>query len=223
MIVTPGYAPMEQYTVNETQGPSTDLYAVGACLLFCLTGSSPIDALKRSISVQSDEPDPLEPMLAGLAARSNGGAEMAETLRRLLQPRAEQRPQSAGEVLQRLNAHPIATPATMPASDPSQNTVLIQPAKPAVVDLAAMRSIPSKLVEPMRQHLQATVGDRATQVLFAAIRSAKNAQDLLDRISEQLAGEPQRERVVGGIARMLDQAARGVAIESAAGRSSESP
>ena len=34
VVVTPGYAPMEQYTTNEIQGPSTDLYAVGACMLF---------------------------------------------------------------------------------------------------------------------------------------------------------------------------------------------
>ena len=214
MIVTPGYAPMEQYTVSEIQGPSTDLYAVGACLLFCLTGSSPIDALKRTIAAQSNEPDPLEPMLAGLDVRSNGGAGMAEILRRLLQPRADQRPQSAGEVLQRLNAQPAS--ATMTASDPSQSTVLIQPAQPSATGLAAMRSIPSKLVEPMRQHLQATVGDRATQILFAAIRSAKSAQDLLDRISVQIADEPRRDQVIGGLARMLGQAARGIAVEAAA-------
>src|SRR5437899_3093273 len=37
-IVTPGYAPLEQYHVNGNQGPWTDLYAMGAVLYWIVTG-----------------------------------------------------------------------------------------------------------------------------------------------------------------------------------------
>lgn len=46
-IVTPGYAPMEQYSGEVAQGPWTDLYAMAGVLLRALTGKSPPDAVSR--------------------------------------------------------------------------------------------------------------------------------------------------------------------------------
>lgn len=45
-VVTPGYAPLEQYGLGE-QGPWTDLYALGATLYWCVTGKKPPDAELR--------------------------------------------------------------------------------------------------------------------------------------------------------------------------------
>jgi hypothetical protein len=42
-----GFSPEEQYRANGRQGPWTDVYAVGATLYQCLTGSKPPDALER--------------------------------------------------------------------------------------------------------------------------------------------------------------------------------
>jgi serine/threonine protein kinase len=48
VILTPGYAPLEQYGESEQQqGPWTDLYALGATLIHCLTGKPPRDAAWR--------------------------------------------------------------------------------------------------------------------------------------------------------------------------------
>jgi class 3 adenylate cyclase len=46
-LVTPGYAPFEQYTAKSEQGPWTDLYALGGVLFFAVTGENPPDALTR--------------------------------------------------------------------------------------------------------------------------------------------------------------------------------
>jgi hypothetical protein len=46
-IVSPGYAPFEQYTTTKQQGPWSDLYSVGGVLFFLVTGRSPPDALTR--------------------------------------------------------------------------------------------------------------------------------------------------------------------------------
>ena len=46
-IVTPGYAPFEQYTTSKQQGPWSDIYSLGGVLFYLVTGHSPPDALTR--------------------------------------------------------------------------------------------------------------------------------------------------------------------------------
>ncbi|MFO1326290.1 MAG: HAMP domain-containing protein [Rubrivivax sp.] len=47
VVVTPGYAPLEQYGAGE-QGPWTDLYALGATLYWVVAGRKPPDAEARA-------------------------------------------------------------------------------------------------------------------------------------------------------------------------------
>jgi serine/threonine protein kinase len=46
-ILTPGYAPLEQYSGEGKQGPWTDLYAMGGVLYRAVTGKNPPDAVTR--------------------------------------------------------------------------------------------------------------------------------------------------------------------------------
>jgi Protein kinase domain len=46
-IVSPGYAPFEQYTTSKQQGPWSDIYSLGGVLYFLVTGHSPPDAITR--------------------------------------------------------------------------------------------------------------------------------------------------------------------------------
>lgn len=46
-IVTPGYAPIEQYSTKGNQGPWTDVYAAAAVAYKMLTGDTPDDATER--------------------------------------------------------------------------------------------------------------------------------------------------------------------------------
>jgi serine/threonine protein kinase len=46
-IVTPGYAPLEQYTSTGNQGPWTDIYALSGVMYRAVTGANPPDAVSR--------------------------------------------------------------------------------------------------------------------------------------------------------------------------------
>ena len=46
-LVTPGYAPFEQYSSGAPQGPWTDIYAMGGVLFYAVTGRNPPDAIAR--------------------------------------------------------------------------------------------------------------------------------------------------------------------------------
>lgn len=56
-IITPGYAPFEQYTEEGDQGPWTDFYGLAAVIYFLLVGEKPPDAARR---MQRDPYVPLE-------------------------------------------------------------------------------------------------------------------------------------------------------------------
>ena len=100
LIVTPGYAPMEQYTRDERQGPWSDLYALGATLFHCLVGHPPMAAPDRFSRRVEDRPDPIGQQLRTLDQPLS--PPLLELLEDLLAVVISERPQCAEDVLARL-------------------------------------------------------------------------------------------------------------------------
>ncbi len=66
-IITPGYAPIEQYSSRGDQGPWTDIYALGGVCYRALTGQVPEDATDRV------RRDPLIPVVERCAGQASAG------------------------------------------------------------------------------------------------------------------------------------------------------
>lgn len=56
IIITPGYAPAEQYQTKSKQGAYTDIYAAGAVLYEMLTGIKPEESINRKVEDNVEEP-----------------------------------------------------------------------------------------------------------------------------------------------------------------------
>lgn len=89
-ILTPGFAPIEQYYADGKLGPWSDIYALGAVLYLLVAGVMPPEAPARVKS------DPLKPATEA-ADGSLYGKAMLEAIDWALQPDRERRPQSIAE------------------------------------------------------------------------------------------------------------------------------
>jgi serine/threonine protein kinase len=102
-IVSPGYAPFEQYHETGNQGPWSDLYAIGGVMYWMVTGQRPTEAAGR---VRTDAMPPA----VQLGDRGRYGLEFLAAIDWALAPHEEQRPQSVPELVQALGGG--STPAT---------------------------------------------------------------------------------------------------------------
>lgn len=102
-MVSPGYAPFEQYhPKGEDQGPWTDIYSLGATLFRAISGVNPVDAVTRSHALLGGKPDPL-PVLRPAAHEGYSPALLAAVNHALcFQP--NDRPQTIAQWRQELHS-----------------------------------------------------------------------------------------------------------------------
>src|SRR5712664_2546473 len=105
-IVTPGYAPIEQYHSQGRQGPWSDLYAFGGVLYWTIIGKRPVEAVAR---VRQD----MLPPAVQVADRSRYSIELLTAVDWALVSHEEQRPQSVAEFRSALSGLTAPDPGTV--------------------------------------------------------------------------------------------------------------
>jgi len=97
-LVTPGYAPFEQYQRGDDpdkQGPWTDVYSMAATAYRVIAGEAPVDALARVNAVLDKTEDPLPPAIE--VGAGHYSRKLLEAIDKGLAFEVRARPQSVSE------------------------------------------------------------------------------------------------------------------------------
>jgi serine/threonine protein kinase len=92
-LLTPGYAPIEQYSNRAKRGTYTDIYALGATMYFLLTGEKPLAATDRH----------LESLIPPHIINSSVSSQLSSAVMMAMEMKPEDRFQDVGELRDVLN------------------------------------------------------------------------------------------------------------------------
>jgi len=166
-IVSPGFAPFEQYHSKGHQGPWTDVYSLGAVMYWMTTGQKPMESASR---VREDS----MPKAADTASAVVFGAPLLRAIDWAMTPNETQRPQDVAALrqallssdfvkTQTLRAASVLVPATppaptVPAPAPAEVKTVTAPPDNALLAYAAnSQSIPLNSAENLRKNVLGTI------------------------------------------------------------------
>jgi predicted Ser/Thr protein kinase len=156
-ILTPGYAPVEQYSSISRKGSYSDIYSLGAVFYFALTGKKPMDANARMLE-KMPEPQALIPDIPTEANR---------TIMKAMQLKPEDRHQTVQAFMNDLlNVEKTPKPPKIP------KPVVIKQPEPVIIKTP--KPIPEPIVrQPKRHHTGLWITISAIVIflsIFAVVR-----------------------------------------------------
>jgi WD40 repeat protein/predicted Ser/Thr protein kinase len=110
VILTPGFAPLEQYAEQAKRGAYTDIYALGATLYYLLTGEVPVSATDRASGVRLRSVREINPMVS---------ERVEKAVMKAMAMKVDERPQSVGEFVKLLTSPSISASTMSKVSVPS--------------------------------------------------------------------------------------------------------
>jgi len=202
-VVSPGYAPVEQYSESSVQGPWTDLYAVGGVMYWMVTGKKPVDATARL------RDDPQVPARQ-IGDRSVYSADFLAAIDWALCPDDRDRPRSSEDFLARLTGRAVVTLdpdrtvtvpvsasridadrtqplASSPASPPVREPPASQPPSQPVTgdhDTMQLKEIESELAK--------RIGPLASVLVKKAARKHATIEAVIDAVATEIDDEDER-------------------------------
>ena len=184
-VVSPGYAPLEQYHTQGRQGPWSDLYAFGGVLYWMLTGMKPVEAAAR---VREDIMPPAEKAAEGRGYTPDFLAAVDWALR----PNDEERPQSVSEFKRRLaGAPPADSDRTIPFSS-QEKTVLARPGDSSGMTGLTGVVLDREQVKRVEADMARHIGPIAAVVVRNAAKKALSIPALAEAVAGEIADEKAR-------------------------------
>ena len=185
-VVSPGYAPLEQYHTQGKQGAWSDLYAFGGVMYWMLTGNKPVEAAAR---VRQDIMPP-----AVTAAGGRGyTADFLAVVDWALKPNEDERPQSVAEFKRRLmgGAQTEASDRTIPLSA-AEPTVIARPVEAGGMTGLTGVALDREQVKRIENEMARHIGPIAQVVVRNAAKKAPSIPALAEAIAGEIADEKAR-------------------------------
>jgi protein kinase-like protein len=193
-VVSPGYAPLEQYHAHGKQGAWSDLYAFGGVLYWMLTGNKPVEAAAR---VRQD-------ILAPAAQAADARVYSPELLAAVdwaLKPHEDERPQSVIEFKRALlgGVQTERVARTVPLGAAEAPTVIAQPGTSGMTGLTGV-TLDREQVKRIEAELARHLGPVAAVVVGSAAKKASTISGLVQSVSAEIGDEKARATFVRRLA-----------------------
>ena len=188
VMLTPGYAPIEQYGGEDRLGPWSDIYALGATLFHALTGRAPMQSTQRVSMVQDGQPDSVALEIEAVAHAL--GPTLTRAVSWMLAMNSRERPQTASQALELLlpgRAADTASGGKTRAPPPAG-----QEPSEATTQRASAPAHSTELLAAAEKALAEYLGPIAKVLVERVAKTAPNADALYDALAAELEDEDER-------------------------------
>jgi len=190
-IVSPGFAPFEQYHSKGNQGPWSDLYSLGAVMYWMTTGEKPLESAAR---VKYDA----MPAALAIGDAAVFGTGVLRMIDWALNPDEARRPQNVAELRAALAAAEQAAGGLLPPGKRAPTDSRPGPDSNVLAFAAGAQAVPGSNVENNRKNVLGTV--MFLHLVAYSRHSVDQQVALKDRFNElitkALKGVPQASRIV---------------------------
>lgn len=190
-IVSPGFAPFEQYHSKGKQGPWSDIYSLGAVMYWMTTGQKPLDSAARV----KDDSLPAALAIADVAVFSAG---VLRTIDWALRPDERQRPQTVAELRIALVAAEHAAIGLLAPTGHAPMDAKPGPNSDMRAFVANAQSVPGSGADTLRKNVLGTV--MFLEMVAYARHSVEQQAALKERFNELLGkalkGVPQASHIL---------------------------
>jgi len=221
-LVSPGYAPFEQYySKGEAQGPWTDIYGLGATLYRAVAGRAPLDAVDRSKAVLEGSKDLFVSALE--IGKGRYSERFLRAIDHALKFKPEERPQTLSQwktefgvaediaEIKRLQIQEeaITQPGIRVLSRPSRQ---LRPATFALLTILIASAVVFYYQEPIRGLLEPSPPETTTPEVTEQIPSpeeialAEREAELAGQKAEEEAAQRQHEEEINQLLAQAEQA-----------------
>ncbi len=190
-IVSPGFAPFEQYHSQGNQGPWTDLYSLGAVMYWMTTGEKPVESAAR---IQTDT----MPKALAIGDACVFGEGLLRAIDWALSPDEKRRPQRVSDLREALVAAEHARDDALTLKTRATLDAQTGPSSDVLAFVAKSQSVSGGSADKLRRNVLGTV-----MVLTLVGYSRQSVDDqvvIKERFNElmdkSLKGVPENSRVV---------------------------
>ncbi len=179
-MVTPGYAPLEQYHSAEKQGPWSDIYGLGTTMLHCVSGYPPPSATERIAAIYDDSADPIDEVFE--VVQRNYSGQLHDLIKWMVKSQPKERPQSIDEVLEFLGVEDDSVPSVKLIDNNSGD-----PAAP----------LSDEVIDAVTMHLTRHIGPMANVLVRKAGKQVADVEVLTMLLSRFIPHEDAKTEFLG--------------------------